>query len=159
MTVESRPLAKEPPQPRRPLLRKYFIALFTAVVVPLLINGASEAWFGYRDQRAALDLLLRTEAASAAGRIQGFLDGIRDGLTWAVQLRWTEGGEERHRLDVLRLLRQVPAVTEVMLVDGSGIERLHVSRIERDVIGSGVDRSRDPAVVGARAAHVCDPGR
>jgi adenylate cyclase len=36
-------------RPRRPLFYKYFVA----VVVPLLVNGASEAWFGYRDQRDA----------------------------------------------------------------------------------------------------------
>ena len=29
--------------PQRPLFRKYFTALFGAVVVPLLANGASEA--------------------------------------------------------------------------------------------------------------------
>lgn len=65
-------------RPRRPLFRKYFLALFVAMVVPLLANGAIEAMFGYRDQRAMLDALLRTEASSAATRIGGFLDGITD---------------------------------------------------------------------------------
>jgi len=41
-------------RPRRPLFYKYFVALFVAVVVPLIANGASEAWFGYRDQRSML---------------------------------------------------------------------------------------------------------
>jgi len=57
---------------RRPILRKYFLALFAAVVVPLLINGASEAWFGYQDQRTMLDARLLVEASAAAARIQGF---------------------------------------------------------------------------------------
>ncbi len=34
---------------------RYLLALFVAVVVPLLANGVSDAWFGYRDQRATLD--------------------------------------------------------------------------------------------------------
>jgi hypothetical protein len=36
-------------------------AYFVAVVVPLLVNGASEAWFGYRDQRATLSSRLHAE--------------------------------------------------------------------------------------------------
>jgi adenylate cyclase len=61
---------------RRPLFQKYFAALFAAVVLPLLASGASEAWFGYRDQRHTLDSHLRAEADAAAARIQGFLDGF-----------------------------------------------------------------------------------
>ena len=39
-------------RPRRSLFVKYFVTLFVAVVVPLMLGAASEAWFGYRDQRA-----------------------------------------------------------------------------------------------------------
>ena len=62
--------------------------------------------------------------------------------------------EDRHRFDVLRLMRQVPAVVEIMLVDGDGIERLHVSRIAPDIVNSGADRANDPAVLGARADRI-----
>jgi len=142
-----------PIRTRRSLFRKYFIALFAAVVVPLLVNGASEAWFGYRDQRAQLDGLLGAEARSAAGKIGGFIDGIRDQLGWMVQLPWSAAAEERQRIDALRLLRQVPAIMSLTLVDGTGIERLHVSRVGLNRIGGGADRSGEPAVIGARAAR------
>jgi adenylate cyclase len=141
-------------RPRLPLFQKYFAALFVAVVVPLLVNGMSEAWFGYRDQRVFLSQRLRAEARSAAGKIQGFLDDITDQLQWTVQLPWRDGMDERHRFDVLRLLRQVPAVVEVTLVDGEGHERLHVSRVDPDVVNSGIDRNNDLAVVGARSSRV-----
>jgi adenylate cyclase len=141
-------------RPHRSLFQKYFLVLFVAVVVPLIINGASDAWFGYRDQRANLSSRLRAEADSAARQIQAFLDDIRAQMDWTVQLPWTEGLDERHQFDALRLLRQAPAITEVTLVDGKGIERLHVSRTDPDVAMSGVDHSSDPAVIGARAAHV-----
>jgi len=146
--------ARAAARPRRPLFQKYFVALFAAVVVPLLANGASEAWFGYRDQRASLSQQLHAEARSAASKIQGFLDDITDQLQWTVQLPWREGMDERHRFDVLRLLRQVPAILEVTLVDGNGIERLHVSRVETDVVNSGIDRNNDPGVIGARSGRV-----
>ncbi len=90
-------------RPRRSLFQKYFLILFVAVAVPLIINGASDAWFGYRDQRANLSSRLRAEANSAAGQIQAFLDGIRVQMDWTVQLPWLEGVDERHKFDALRL--------------------------------------------------------
>jgi class 3 adenylate cyclase len=142
------------PRPRRPLFYKYFVALFVAVVVPLTANGMSEAWFGYRDQRSMLSARLHAEAVSVAGKIAAFLDDITDQLQWTVQLSWRDGMDERHRFDVLRLLRQVPAVVEVTLVDGTGVERLRVTRVDPDVVDSGIDRANDPAVLGARSDRI-----
>lgn len=153
-TEATAPAAAPDARVRRPLFRKYFLALFAAVVIPLLAGGAIEAWFGYRDQRVLLDQRLRLEAQAAASKIQDFLDGIRDQMQWAVQLPWTDGGDERHRFDALRVLRQVPAIVDLALVDGTGKERLKISRVGRDVIGSGLDRAADPAVAGARSARV-----
>jgi adenylate cyclase len=154
---EASPSASDAPRtsrPRRPLFQKYFAALFIAVVVPLLANGVSEAWLGYRDQRVMLSQRLRAEAHSAGSKIQGFLDDITAQLQWTVQLPWRDGSDERHHFDVLRLMRQVPAIVEVTLVDGSGIERLHVSRLDPEILNSGIDRSKDPAVIGARSGRV-----
>jgi class 3 adenylate cyclase len=138
---------------RRSLFQKYLVVLFIVVIVPLLANGISDAWFGYRDQRAMLNTLLRTEAASAADRIESFLDGIKDQLSWTVRQAWSAGAREQHRFDALGVLRQVPAVVSITLVDGDGIEQLYVSRIDLNRIASGVDRSRDPAVSGVRSAR------
>jgi adenylate cyclase len=146
-----------PARPRRPLFQKYFAALFLAVLVSLLANAASEAWFGYRDQRVMLQERLRAEARTTAGKIRGFLDDVTHQLQWTVLLPWHDGSDgnaETHRFDVLRLLHLAPAVLDVTLVDGNGKERLHVSRVDPDVVDSGIDRSRDPAVVDARATRV-----
>jgi class 3 adenylate cyclase len=140
--------------PFRGLFQKYFLVFFLAVVIPLAVNGATEAWFGYRDQRARLDQLLGVEARSAASRIQGFLDSITGQLGWLVQLPWSEEPDERRRIDALRLLRQVPAIVSLTLVDGSGRERLYVSRIGLNRTESRTDRSADPAVAGARLARL-----
>lgn len=137
----------------RSLFRKYFLALFLALVVPLIASGISEAYFGYKDQRARLDALLGVEARSAASKIQGFIDGITDQLGWLVQLPWSGEVDERRRIDALRLLRQVPAIVSLTLVDGSGRERLYVSRIGLNRVETRVDRSSDPPVLGARSAR------
>ncbi len=136
------------PQSRSSLFKKYFIALFAAVVVPLLVAGGSEAWFGHHDQRARLNELLDAEARAAAAKIQDFLDGIRDQLAWTVQLPWTESVDERRRLDAARLLRQVPAIVSLTLLDARGRERLFVSRIGLNKIESGADHSKSPAFGG-----------
>ena len=59
--------------PRRSLFAKYFSTIFAAVVVPLLIAGGSEAWFGYHDQRARLNEMIDAEAPLAAGKIEDLL--------------------------------------------------------------------------------------
>lgn len=138
-----------PASARTSLFKKYFLALFAAVVVPLLVAGGSEAWFGYRDQRARLNDVLDSEARLAAVKIQDFLEGIRDQLGWMVQLPWSSTVDERRRLDALRLLRQLPPVQSLRLVDGAGRERLFVSRIGLNRVDAGTDHSRDAAVLGA----------
>lgn len=140
--------------PRTSLFRRYFRALFAAVVLPLLIAGASEAWFGYRDQRAMLNTLLDAEARSAAVKIADFIEGIEEQLGWTVQLPWSENTGDRRRLDALRLLRQVPAVESLSLVDAAGRERLFVSRIGLNRIEGGEDHAETPAVIGARSGRV-----
>jgi adenylate cyclase len=136
------------------LFQKYFLVLFLAVVIPLATNGVSEAWFGYRDQRTTVEQLLSVEARSAAAKIQGFLDGITNQLGWLVQLPWTEEPDERRRIDALRLLRQVPAIVSLTLVDGTGRERLYVSRIGLNRTESRADRSTNEAVAGARSGQL-----
>jgi adenylate cyclase len=146
MTPGLRPL----PRPRTSLFWKYFRTIFAAVVAPLLIAGGSEAWLGYHDERARLNDILDAEARLAAVKIEDVIDAIRDQLGWTVQLPWSEESGERHRLDALRLLRQVPAVESLSLVDGDGRERLFVSRIGLNRIEGGADLAAMPAVIGAR---------
>jgi adenylate cyclase len=148
------PDASSVTRPRRSLFFKYFITLFVAVVVPMTLGAATEAWFAFRDNRLYLNETLQVEARSAADRIQAFTDGIRDQLGWVVQFPWTQGEDDRRRIDGLRLLQQVPAVVSLSLIDPSGTERVFVSRVSMNRTGRGADMSADPAVVGARANRV-----
>jgi methyl-accepting chemotaxis protein len=54
----------------------------------------------------------------------------------------------------LRLLRQVPAITELAQVDSTGKGRLRVSRLAMDVVDSGLDLSKDPKFTEAVARKV-----
>jgi adenylate cyclase len=138
------------PKPYRTLFAKYFVTLFVAVVLPVSLGAVGEAWFGYRDRRVHLTELFRTQSQSAADRIQTFIGGIHDQLGWVVQFPWTDGKDEQHRIDALRLLRQVPAISAISLVDGSAVERGFVSRLGISRVSKDADFSSNPALVGAR---------
>src|SRR5262249_59924555 len=115
-----------------PLFRKY-VALFLAVVcVALLSNGLLEIWFSYHEHRTALIRIQREQAAAAAKEISQFIEGIKSQVGWTTQLPWSAGTIDQRRFDGLRLLRQVPAITELAPLHSSAEEQLRVSRLAMD---------------------------
>src|ERR1039457_2856580 len=102
-----------------------YVALFVAVVaVALLSNGIFEVFFYYREHKAALIRIQHEQAEAAAAKIGQFIKEIESQLGWTTQLPWSAGSIEQRRFDALRLLRQVPAITELAQVDSSGKEQL-----------------------------------
>src|SRR3954465_12922867 len=129
---------------RSRLFTKY-VALFVAVVaVALLANGLFEVFFYYREHKASLIRVQHEQAEAAAAKISQFVKEIESQLGWTTQLPWSAASIEQRRFDALRLLRQVPAITELAQLDASGKEQLRVSRLAMDVVGSGPDFSNDP---------------
>ena len=132
-----------------------YVALFVAVVsLALVANGAFDVYFSYQEQKASLVRIQREQAEAAAGKIGQFISEIESQVGWTTQLPWSAGTLEQRRFDALRLLRQVPAITELAQVDASGKERLKVSRLAMDVIDSGIDMSHDPKFTEAMAHKV-----
>src|SRR6266567_529818 len=120
-----------------------YVALFVAVVgVALLSNGIFEVFFYYREHKAALIRIQHEQAEAAAAKIGQFVKEIESQLGWTTQLPWSAASTEQRRFDALRLLKQVPAVTELAQVDSSGKERLRVSRLAMNVVDSGLDLSK-----------------
>jgi signal transduction histidine kinase len=139
---------------RSRLFTKY-VALFVVVVgAALLSNGIFEVFFYYREHKAALIRIQHEQAEAAAAKIGQFIKEIESQLGWTTQLPWSAGSIEQRRFDALRLLRQVPAITELAQVDSTGKERLRVSRLAMDVVDSGLDLSRDPKFTEAVAHKV-----
>src|SRR5438105_417952 len=121
-----------------PLFRKY-VALFLAVVcVALLSNGLFEIWFSYREHKTSLIRIQREQAEAAAAKIGQFIREIESQVGWTTQLPWSAGTIDQRRFDGLRLLRQVPAITELAQLDSTGREQLKVSRLATDVRGREV---------------------
>ena len=136
------------------LFRKY-VALFVAVVcVALLTNGLFEILFSYQENKRALTRIQREQAEAAAAKIGQFIKDIEGQIGWTTQLPWTASALEQRRFDALRLLRQVPAITELAQLDASGKEQLRVSRLAMDAVGVGTDFSKDPKFTEAVAKKI-----
>jgi signal transduction histidine kinase len=136
------------------LFRKY-VGLFLAVVcVALLSNGLFEIYFSYGEHKTALIRIQREQAEAAAAKIGQFIKEIESQVGWTTQLPWSAGTLEQRRFDGLRLLRQVPAITELAQLDATGSEQLKVSRLAMDVVASKADLSKEPKFAEAVAKKV-----
>ncbi len=142
--------------PRGRLFRKYVVLFVTLVTGALLTSGIVEIYFSYQENKEALVSLQREKALAAASRIEAFIKEIERQIGWVTQpqLAARSGAVEQRRFDYLRLLRQVPPITEVSHMDGSGKEQLRVSRLAMDVVGSQTDLSGDPRFREAKARRI-----
>jgi hypothetical protein len=126
-----------------------------------VLGGAAAAWpLAARAQqdsriRALQTRILLLQAEGAAALISDFFVYIESHLGWTTQLPWSAPGAiDQRRFDGLRLLRQVPAITEFVQLDADGKERLSISRFAAPVVGSGADLSKEPKFVEAVANKV-----
>ena len=156
--VAGAPAARSPPAapPRRRgrLFVKYVVLFFAVVLVALLSNGAFEVYFSFQEYRSSLIRIQREQAEAAAAKIGQFIKEIEAQVGWTTQLPWSAGTLEQRRFDGLRLLRQVPAITELSQLDSTGKEQLRVSRLAMDVVASQSDFSKEPKFTEAVAKKV-----
>jgi beta-lactamase regulating signal transducer with metallopeptidase domain len=98
---------------------------------------------GPSDVRALRSQILLMQAEGVADKLAEFIKESQNQVGWTTQLPPTAGSIDQHRFDALRLLRQVPPITELSLIDRQGKEFLKVSRLAMDVVGSGTDYSKE----------------
>ena len=139
---------------RSRLFIKYTVLFVAVIVLALLANGAFEVLFSYQEHKGSLINIQQQQAVAAADKIEEFITQIESQVGWTTQLPWTDGTLDQRRFDALRLLRQVPAITELAQIDASGREQLKVSRLTMDVVGSGIDYSHKPEFTQAVAHKV-----
>jgi len=128
---------------RGKLFLKYVLVLLAVIAIALVTNGVFEIWFSYEEHKTSLVRIQREQAEAAAAKIAQFFKEIEGQIGWTTQLPWSKAALEQRRFDALRLLRQVPALTELSQLDGSGREQLRVSRLAMDVVESRIDFSND----------------
>jgi len=135
--------------PRAGLFLKYFAFIGLLVSVGLLSSGAIGLYFSYQEIRNSLLGLQREKALTTAVRIEQFLRDIENQLGWTTipHVNPALKPMEQRKLDFIKVIRQVPAITEVSYLDGDGREQLKISRLAMDILGSNTDYSSDPRFV------------
>ncbi len=135
---------------RARLFWRYFIPVMVLVCGALAASGGLGLYFSYQENKAAHANLQHEKAVAAAARIEQFVRQIEQQLSFAALPQLGAEGIEQRRIEFLKLLRQVPAVTDITQLDSKGQELLAVSRLSMDVAGSSKNRVEDPAFRGAR---------
>ena len=136
--------------------RRKFLSLAVSIGGAAALGGGA-AWLRTQKtdrMRASFVGILREQAEQIATMISMAVREIESQIGWTTQLSWTAGTIDQRLLDDQRLLRQVPAITEVSQLDAAGIERLRVSRFATDVVASGADYSKDVKFTEAMAKKV-----
>jgi beta-lactamase regulating signal transducer with metallopeptidase domain len=128
--------AAEVAPPKVDLIGKTSFKEKTVVAQLLQANGQA-------DVRALRNQILLMQAEYIADKLAQFVKENQNQVAWTTQLPSTGAAIEQRRFDALRLLRQVPAITELSQLDADGKELLKVSRLAMDVVGSGTDYSKE----------------
>jgi signal transduction histidine kinase len=137
---------------RSHLFQKYVVIFVALVSGALLSSGLLELYFSFQENQTALVELQREKAVTAAVRIEQFVHEIERGIASTIPPLWAAEAmpPEQRRGEYRRLLRQMPAITEIAYLDPTGQERARVSRLATNVTASQSDQSTDPHV---REAH------
>jgi len=120
----------------------------------LYSRRALDIWFSYDGLRTLLVRIQSEQARSAAEKIGQFVNEIENQMAWETQLPLQMRTDEEWRIDAVRLLRQVPALTEIAQLDGDGRERYRTSRQSMDIISSMKDYSQDPIFIETMAKKI-----
>jgi two-component system, NtrC family, sensor kinase len=136
------------------LALKLALAFVGLVSLVLVVNGSVDMWLGYRAAEHAAVQIQQEKARDAARRIEQFVAEIERQIGWTTPLQWDALPLEERRYDFIRLMREVPAITELTEIDGSGKEELKLSRIAPDVVASGTNDAAAPAFAQAEAKGV-----
>src|SRR5437773_9043936 len=140
------------PATRRSAFRRYAIAITAVVVGVLLASGGLQFFFSLQESEAALARIQHEKAVNAALSIKNFLQEVQQQIVWSAPPAGaaTLIPPEQRREGMFRLLRQVPAVTDVSYLDSSGREQMRVSRRSLNVTGSDADHGADPSFLAAQ---------
>ncbi|OUM00823.1 GAF domain-containing protein [Variovorax sp. JS1663] len=129
------------------LFPKYALLIIALVGGMLVASGAVVIYFSYRENQEHVIALQAEKAQAAATRIEQYVLNIEHQLGWTALPRPEAPGtdlRDARYTEYLKLLRQVPPITDVAWIDGEGREQLRVSRLTMNEVGSAIDRAADP---------------
>ena len=129
------------------LVRTTFAIALFLVSGGLLLSSAIEILFRYRDNGQQIWTLQREMAAGAAFKIEQFVLDIEKSLRSTSQTRDLiyNGITDDFQFELIKLLKNSPAISSVTVFDDTGVERLRESRLDITEINSAVSASYSTA--------------
>jgi hypothetical protein len=113
--------------PQSRLFRRYFAYFVLLVGSALLASDLTGLYFSYKETRVALFDLQREKALGAAVLIEQFAADIVRQVGWTTLPLGGGGTLEQRYFELLKLLRQVPAISDASWLDAAGLGRPGVS--------------------------------
>jgi signal transduction histidine kinase/CheY-like chemotaxis protein len=119
------------------------------VTLTVIATGLMGAYFAYGESQRTVFARQQAELLKGAFQIDRFVaEAVRDIERVA---RMVDSGHlrtaEQMQVELHRLLAAASALTEVSYLDSRGSEQVRLARFAADVVGSGIDRSAEPAFV------------
>lgn len=136
--------------PRQHFSVKVAAAIIGVAASVLIVAGGLGVRMFVDAQVKTITALHQLQAETAAAGILRFVDDLESHLRWLITPSWTSFNEDDRRVDALRTLRALPAVSTLRLLDPQGREQLRVSRLGPDITASGADLGHSEAYATAR---------
>ena len=135
------------------LFPKYATLIIALVAGVLIASGTVSLYFSWREIQANLVALQAEKAQGAATRIEQYILDIEHQLGWTAFAPIDTAGDpvEQRRFEYYKLLRQVPAITELVWVGADGREQLRVSRLAMDAASAGTEFSHEAWFIAAKS--------
>ncbi len=112
------------------LVRRYFLIFTILISGGLITGGALELYFRYLEIRDEVSLLQGEAAKAVSSNIARYIldiEGEMKEVALSQQLTRREFSPE-NQFELMKLLKTVPAITEVVSLDENGVPRAHVAR-------------------------------
>src|SRR5215472_16306624 len=148
--------APDASNPRRGrIVRRYFLIFVTLVGGSLLASLLLEMGFRLWETRWNLDVVHRQMAELAALRIRNYIENVAEAVRLAAQPRHVAQGRVSNEYisDLRDLLRNVPAIRDVVAIGTDGREMLRLSRIGTSSVDAAADHASEPYFATARAGR------
>lgn len=127
---------------RRALFHKYALIFGSLISGSLLISGLIGIHFSYQEHRHAMVQLQQEKANTAAVWISHFLADLEQQIAFTTPPKPGVDALAQRRLEI-EMLRQIPTVNQILLLDQTGHEQFRTSRLGQDVVGSKRDFSQE----------------
>src|SRR5262249_11386124 len=123
--------ASADPHRRGRIVRRYFLIFVTLIGGSLVISVLMEMGFRYQETRQNLEIVHRQMAELAALQIRNYIEDVAQTVRQAAQPRRLTNGKlgDDYVAELRNLLKNVPAIRDVVAIGLDGREQLRLSRI------------------------------